>query len=763
MLKRQSSKGIFAFGLERIGLIGIARPMSTVFMLIMVSAAMIYGATQTSFDDDLRRLFRSDRGIYLAHARLIEQFPAVENQLVLLVESDKPLTKPQLETIRMLHLDVQFVDGVAGVVSIFSARSPPDKSGTARLILPAELPGGPQLNTLLTQVYEHPLITGKILSKNMKTTVVSIMVKSGIRKFENISRLLSDIEQLVKPARDATELRITMTGGPALRHDILRSINQDFHILNLLGSILAISICILFFRKPALVFIASLPPLISVVWTLGMFGLVGQPVTAINNILPTLVLVIAFSDALHMVQAIRRKLAFGATTLAATRETVYEIGPACAMTSVTTIIACLSLTFSESATVQEFGLAGAIAIMAAYFAVIVIVPTLSVLLLRPKVHKYDQTGAGWFNSLIGAASSNVWPVVSSHGRIIAVVSVLMLVATGWLYIVTGTSYDYREYLSSNSPASQAIDRINLKLGGADVLHVLIEQKSGSEEENPDQAGEAVAAVHQMLQDRDDFTNVFSITSTRDWIAGQNGKQQKHVQTFMNSLPDHYRARIVSSSRKAWLVTAYFPATPAPETRMRLDQLAEDFATLRKRYPGYAIEPTGIVALGAYASEFLITGLKHSLTGAVVITMAVIAVTAGSLSLALLSAVPNLLALTIIAAFLYAFGSGFQITAVLAMTIAFGIAVDNTIHFLNRFKLARAGSSIAGALEESCVKVGPVLIAATLVLSCGLAVTQLSSLPMVQLFGQLSIIVIGAALIATLFILPAMIAVTHRDR
>jgi len=742
--------GIFAFGLERVGLICTRIPRVSLALLLLVTAATLFGALQITFDDELRLMFSSNAERYKTYERFSSKFPSVENQFVLLVESNKPLGKPGLEIIRNLHLDMQFIDGITGVVSMFSARNPPDGEGVARPILPALLPSGDQLTKALRHVRTHPLVGERLLSKDGRSAVIIISFKQGVRDFAGLSGLINGLNQLVAPAAKTTGLQMTLTGEPALRFEILKTIRQDFYFLNALGAIIAISICFLFFRQPRLVFITSLPPMIGVMWTLGGFGLLQQPITAINNVLPTLVLVIGFSDALHMMQTIRQKMAQGISAKQAAVSAVVEVGPACALTSITTMIACLSLTFSSSYAVAEFGIAACMAIFAAFLAIIMFIPTLTILLL-PKMEG-DQTALSEnkITHLVNKFCDRIWMMVQRRYVFVAVVSLPLLVITGVLYFVTQTTYDYREYLSASSPANLAIDRFNAKLGGAASLHIMIESKPGVQPLAD--SFKIVREVQKIVQAQGSFRNVFSIVSAKDWAQ----KDGANNSDFLDTIPKHYRERLVSASKKDWLITAYFPSTPAPETRSRINNLNAMIEPLRQRFSGYKIEPAGITPLTAFASEQLIEGLKKSLGLAVIITMCVIAIAVGSVILPVLSTAPNLLALTIVGALLFLLGSRFQITSVLALTIAFGIAVDNTIHLLNRFRLERRQLGIGPSLRATIAKTGPVLIVATLVLSCGLMATQLSDLPMVQLFGLLCIVVISSALVATLLILPALI-------
>ena len=195
--------------------------------------------------------------------------------------------------------------------------------------------------------------------------------------------------------------------------------------------------------------------------------------------------------------------------------------------------------------------------------------------------------------------------------------------------------------------------------------------------------------------------------------------------ILDDLPDHYADRLASSTRDAWLVSGYVPASPSPVALARFERLEADLEPLRELYPDYQIAQTGVIVLSAYESGRMIEDLKNSMTLAILVIMVIIAITARSFLLATLSMVPNLLSLSIVAAALYLLGFGFQFTSVVALTVAFGIAVDNTVHFLHRYQLERLAQEPQDALAETMIKVGPVLIAATAVLALGIGVTQLS--------------------------------------
>ena len=120
-------------------------------------------------------------------------------------------------------------------------------------------------------------------------------------------------------------------------------------------------------------------------------------------------------------------------------------------------------------------------------------------------------------------------------------------------------------------------------------------------------------------------------------------------------------------------------------------------------------------------------------------------------------VPNLLPILGTELYLWITGAGLQLTTVIALTIAFGIAVDDTIHFLANYRRARnSGYGHVDAVERTLEHVGPALIATTLILCAGTFIVIFSALPQVALFGTLTVLTLLLALAGDLVILPAIL-------
>jgi len=161
---------------------------------------------------------------------------------------------------------------------------------------------------------------------------------------------------------------------------------------------------------------------------------------------------------------------------------------------------------------------------------------------------------------------------------------------------------------------------------------------------------------------------------------------------------------------------------------------------------------------------MIRQLNSGLLIAIVLVVAMIGVAFRSVTMMAISIAPNLFPLVATGAVLYAFGGGLEYSSVIAFTVAFGLAVDDTIHFLNRLSVEESRSASAEkAVRQTLYVVGPVLVLTTIVLVLGLAVTLFSAVPPTQQFGRLAMTMLFAALVADLLFLPAIILTLRKLR
>ena len=179
-----------------------------------------------------------------------------------------------------------------------------------------------------------------------------------------------------------------------------------------------------------------------------------------------------------------------------------------------------------------------------------------------------------------------------------------------------------------------------------------------------------------------------------------------------------------------------------------------------------IRITGLPVLLAAEFPPLIDQLRTGLLLAIVLAVGVVGIAARNFSLALATLVPNLLPLLFAEAAIWFMGTNLDITSIIALTIAFGISIDNAVHVINGYnsankKFSENGSASIIALKSSLADISPALLASTVIVCVAATVTQFSTMPSVNNLGRLLVGTLLVALVTNLVVLPSYIYVLGR--
>ncbi len=755
------------FGLERFGLVTLARPRLTTIVIVLLTAFCVLGVWRIEATGILSDFFRGDNKDYRLYQQMSERFPTSEFDVFAIVEGDDLLTPDRLEDVRTLHLELQFVEEINGVLSIFSMRQAPDAEGYPPPMFPAVMPQGEAFDALKEKVTTHPLLDGKLLATprdQAPLTILIISLNKGAVVGDGLNAAVEKIKMLAGESLSGTGLSVTLAGVPVMQSDLRAAVESDRLLFNSGGVLLGMLIAILFFQRATLIFIATLCPIIASIITLGVIGHLKIDLDSLINTVPPLVMVIAFSDAMHMIFSVRRRLDKGDDKHAAIRHAVLSVGPACALTSITTAIAMLSLTYADSAVIQTFGIAAALGTMSAFVVVMAVVPSLSYLLIGNE-ERFRQTDASRLGMMHRVDRFCLWLSrwVAPHHVKISAVAGLLLVALLATHLQLEPRYRLSDQIPQDREAMAGAERLDQKLTGVQPIHIMVRWQD-SQRLFDDEVLNAIAGAHAIMERGSKVGNVWSLDTMNRWLARSGEDAEQYLQPYIDLLPAHLTSRFINPDQNAALVTGRIINLDAADTLPVVRALDEALGPLRAAYPRMSFEVTGLPVVAALQSDNMINQLNSGLLIAIVLVVIMIGVAFRSITTAAISIAPNLFPLVATGAVLYAFGGGLEYSSVIAFTVAFGLAVDDTIHFLNRLALEESRTSSPDkAVRQTLFVVGPVLVLTTIVLVLGLSVTVWSAVPPTQLFGRLAMTMLVAALIADLLFLPAIILTLRKLR
>ena len=743
-----------AFGVERLGLVAMRTPITSVVILAILCVAAFFGLERIKIDDSLSQLFRSNTKEFRQYEEVTKRFPATEFDVLVVIEGKSLLARSSLEKIRDLVTDIQLVDGTRGIISLFSARQAPEPGKLPAALFPETLPEGAAYDKFIETVKTNEILRGKLLSDDGTLALIVLSLDPAVVASKRLGPVVGEIRKLLSDTVQGTDLIGQLSGVPIMQLEIRNAVARDGIIYNVAGVLAGCLIAIVFFRRISFMVIAAFPPILAILLSLGTLGWFGFSLNMFLNVMTPLIMVISFSDSMQLTFAARDRLIAGEDKVTAFRNAILVVGPACVLTHCTAGLSFVALMFSNSDLIRAFGEAGLTATVIALVAVLSLVPLFGVLLVRrEQVFAEKIKAADWGVNALRAFCAWIAVRMTARPALWSAIGFLVVASLTVVYINLEPRYRLADQVPDKKQAVEASGRLDAKLTGANPIDILIEFPKGKNLYDAESL-QTIAEVHSTIEKTAGVGNVWSVETLRRWLAEKVGKTDvATLKQYVDLLPAYLTRRFIAEPLDAVIVSGRVPDLDSSDILPVVEKLDATLEDVRKKHPGYEIAVTGLSAIAARNSANMIGKLNAALTVEFLFVAVFIGLAFRSVVVMLVSILPGIFPVVMSGTVLWAIGEGLQFASVVALIVSFGLGLSATIHFLNRLRLENTPDTTAeAAVERATILVGPALILTTVVLACGLVVTVFSDLPSLRLFGWLSAFAMIAALIADLFIL-----------
>lgn len=733
----------------------------------LLTLVAIGGALRIKFDDVPRAIFRSDDAEFASLEQLFREFGSDDADCVLVVESDDLFTPQAVASLVGLVEEIRAVPGIASVQSlvdirVFHRRQVPRfltpltrrvPQSPVRLLPPVDA-ASEEFARARREALAHPLVAGQLLSADGRTTLIVARLAGDNLPVAEIAPVVEKVRSAARRCQRETGLAVRMTGVAPVRAEIFAAVRRESFRFLVAGATLAFLMAVVLFRRLGPVLIVGGAAVAAAAWTMGGLGLVGEPMNVITTILPTLVMVIGFADAVHLMTHIRQSRAAGLTPLEASRGAIQHLGLACLLASLTTAVGFGSLAVAEVETIQRFGVVCAAGALISFVAVLLLVPLLGSTRLGRHVHLPGE--AVDLPQRLAAGCEPLVAFLVRHRRPAAALVIAGTVALGAVVPWLQPSNQLSEALPTASESRQALEQIDRLFGGALTAQVLVAWDEGLQLSSP-LVLSALTEAQEVCRRHPGAHNPLSILNVLDSFPDDAGTAVDRA-ARLAWVPDDVLAQFVRRDLRKAVITAHLEDLGSAVHVGTFDSLSRDLEQVAAAHPGVHLSLTGTTVLASRNLNQMIFDLAQSLGSAAAIIFVAMAIGFRSLRLGLISVLPNLFPLVVTAALLVASGQPLQMTSVIVFSICLGIAVNDTIHFISRFQHEVAvDGDVPAAITRAFRTVGSAMITTSAVLVAGFASVMISEMPTSRLFGGLSCLAIIAALVGDLLILPPLLA------
>tara|TARA_B100001765_G_scaffold215253_1_gene186221 strand:+ start:11509 stop:13908 length:2400 start_codon:yes stop_codon:yes gene_type:complete len=621
--------------------------------------------------------------------------------------------------------------------------------------------------------YKMPFYEGLVYSPSKKSVRTAVYLKKDIvntaaRKNFIVASLIPEIEAF----EQQTGIDVRTSGMPYIR--TLNSQNIIDEIGWFIGAALAVTslIFFFFFRSFRATLISMVTVIIGVMWSFGILGLLHYEITVLTALIPPLIIVIGIPNCIFLINKYQQEIKQHGNQAKSLQRVIAKVGNATLMTNVTTASGFATFILTNSKLLSEFGIVASINILVIFLLSLFIIPIVYSYMAIPKYKHLKHLNKRW----IGRFVDWMEKMVKEHRVAIYAISVLLLSA-GIIGIYNiKISGSIIEDMPKKKPFFKDIAFFEKEYEGIMPLEILVDTKRKKGVMKLATL-KRMESLQNYIDELPEFSKPISVVNLVKFSK----------QAYYNNNPEYYqlpnsqeRTFILSyakgSAQDTNLLQSYVDTTGQyarittfmkdTETE-RFDRIEEDLISeIDKIFPPdrYEVSVTGKALVFQKGTKYLVNNLVLSLSLAILLIALFMAWMFRSLRMILVSLIPNLLPLIITAGLMGFLGVPIKPSTILVFSIAFGISVDDTIHFLAKYRQElisnkwRIKKSVYAALRETGVS----MFYTSIVLFFGFSVFTISSFGGTVALGALVSATLLFAMLSNLLLLPSLLLSLERS-
>jgi predicted RND superfamily exporter protein len=707
---------------------------------------------------------------FVDYERFLAQFSEDGNVLVIGTQGDGLYTPQAFSAWRRLGDDLKQEDGVDSVFSEAHLFELVRDDSLKRFQIRAVWQGPPAdqaaMDSLLLRVRSLPFYKDLLYNDSTKASLMMVFVDA--ERFNSARRgdVVERIEARARRFESEQGLPVYLSGLPFIRVKSTGMVKAEMPLFMGLSMFLCGALLLLFFRSWRVMWICLGVVGVSVVWSFGAMGLLGYKVTLLMSVIAPLVIVTGVPNCVFLINAYHYEYVRHGNKVKALQRVISRIGAAAFLTNATTAVGFTTFCFTYSDALIEFGWIATIGIMVLWALSMLLIPVLFSYMPPPKPRHLKHLERRWLD----AAVEWIVRTVRDRRPLIYGITAFMFVFALFGLLRLRDESRIVDDLPEDNPVLTDLHFFESNFKGVMPLEIVVNtgKKNGVFQ---DATLKRIDRLADTLATHPEFSRPLSIADavkfTRQAFYGGDperyGLLTSTDKTFIAPYLENLGSRqgmakaFVDSSRSITRITVQM----ADVGTMRMDTV---LAKLRTQVDSlfkpdrYGVTLTGTSVVFLKGSGYLVNNLVISLFWAIVLIVGMMALLFNSLRILVVSLIPNLIPLVVTAGLMGYLHIPIKPSTILIFGIALGIAVDNAIHFLARYRLELrlTGHDLKRSVDLATREVSVGIIYTSVVLLAGFSMFAFSHFGGIRALGVLTSLTLLIAMLTNLLVLPSLL-------
>ncbi len=748
------------------------------YRLILIIALLLFTAFMAWRAQDVKLAFNFNTAVpetdenFLYFQSFKEKFGEDGNVLVLGAKDSSLYELETFNKYRALNVELANLDGISNVISLASlqniVKNTEERSFDLEPLIEEDPETQEELDALLQKAVDLKFYSGQLLNAENGATLILINMEREVLNSKKRNDVIDLIRVIGAEFTEDTGVQLYYSGMPFVRTVMQQKTNTELRLFIGLSIGITAVILFLFFRSWTAVVVPLIVIGVVVTWVLGTVAILGYQINILTGLIPSIIIVIGIPNAVYLLNKFHQEYARHGNKIKAISRMIHKIGLVTLITNFTTAIGFLVLVSTDIKILKEFGLVAGINILATFIVSMVLIPGVLAYLPPPKKEQLKHLEF----PLVSKFLTLLDLLVHRHRyRVFVATAVIVgfsIFGLTKLYTIAYMVDDIPE----QSQLKQDLYFFEDNFAGVMPLEIIIDfgkPKSTINSRNlrkVDRLEKALAPLENVSQPisivsfakavRQAFYNgnsrYYGLPSPSDrnvilsYLSNQQSKTD-FLSSFVDSTGQVMRVSLKIADIGSHKMDSLINGVIQPE----IDKVfGEDVDTA----------VTGSTLLFVKGNKFLIENLRQSLLLAFGIIAIIMGILFANVRMIIISLIPNFIPLIMTAGIMGFFGIPLKPSTVLIFSIAFGISVDDSIHFLAKYRqeLFSKNFFVPVAISNSIRETGSSMLYTSIILFFGFVIFVFSSFGGTVALGLLTSITLFFAMITNLTLLPALLMV-----
>lgn len=710
---------------------------------------------------------------YIKYDRFKQLFGEDGSVMVLGIQSDKLLQRDLFNDWLQLNNEIQQIEGIKQVLSMGKlvelTKDTVEQKFVARPIASWPIATQAGVDSVADKLNKLPFYKNLIYNPEKKASLMAITFADSVLNSSDRIGVIEVIVQKTKAFKEKHQTDIHYSGLPYIRTVISDKVSQEFALFIVLSIVVAALILFLFFRSFSAVFFPLLVVLIGVVWSLGTLVMFGYDITLLTGLIPPLIVVIGIPNSILLINKYHNEYTLHGNQQKALQTVIERIAITTLIANVTTAIGFGVLYFTNSELLMQFGVVASLNVMATWLMSLCLIPIIFSFLPPPNIkhtrHLYSPLLASWLNKL---------DILAHHKRnwVYGTTVLLLLIAILGLNRIKINGYVVDD-LPQRDAIYQDMEFFSQNFKGIIPLEVSVDTRRKNGVMNLSVVNK-IDRLQEMITAYPEFSRAVSLVevlkfSSQAFYGGDTSFYRVPNEMEKNFILS-YAANAAGKNNSNNLIKNFVDPN-RQVTRVsfqmadvgseRMNQLIEEIEPKIDSIfnpERYDVELTGSSIIFVKGTNYLLNNLRDSLILAVALIAILMWILFRGGRMILISLIPNIIPLILTAGIMGFAGIPLKPSTILIFSIAFGIASDQTIYFLTRYRqeLRTTKWTISQIVTDTIKETGLSMIYVAMILFFGFGIFAASTFGGTVALGILLSITLLLALISNLTLLPALL-------